>query len=268
MKPPLRILQGVYQPERTEILRAESDIELSDIVTEPLYEALIDPEMQVLVDADTKKLSHTIFNNPAYKYLPTRIDLTKIDKDMESLLLFSRDNEFVFVPGLIGLESFDYSSDHIEDKKDIVRLYCGVMLAHQMILAKYQNEDFFKLVFNKQFAMKRRTAGDRIDTFSRSLDDPVILARHQSIMFASFASGTALATLFEKEQRGILEDVLCNRYEVEHDDIERTHATAGQKLLVPESNIPSDEFPAETRGFAYPLGSQEINTVLHGKITR
>ncbi len=254
--------------ENGQRLGVEDGFSVQEFLTEEFYEALVEPGTQAVVNEDAAEIAKRLYDNSSYTYPTPEIDLSRVDVDHDGLSAQSSDDKrMLLVPGLIGLQGFDEVSAETTCKRSVIRLYCGLMLTHGIVQTKYTNEKFFKLVFDKTFQLRAAGAAAIINSFEYSLDDPVIQARHRQITLASFASSIAITSLFPPEHHEGVIDLLRQRHDAEVDEMLRMANTAMDRLLLPASRIHQDEYPTETRGFAYPVDPQIVQTVLLGRLS-
>lgn len=268
--PKLRLVRAPQPQLEDHLLTTETDEEAFPILSEALEYALQNPETQQKVDMDMGNIRQHLLNNPNFSYKPSRIVLNRLDKDREGLsAVFSSEDELVFLPGLIGLGGLDNVVPFDQDRCNLVRLYCGVYLAHNIIKAKYYNEKFFERCFSSQFSLRPGVNGVRVDNISRTFDDPVIQARHLQISLASFASGAAISTIFpDPELQENMIKTLREKYEAEMAIIIKNLITMQRILDREDIHIADDTYPCDSRGFAYPHTPQVVQTVLQGRLSK
>ncbi len=266
--PHLKLVQGEFNSNPPpEIIHSDTDMDIRELISDEMYQTLIDPATGRRVNEDSRKLQSRLFNNPAVSYGPILIDLSRVDKDYEGLGVEYTEEQTTLFPGLIGLEGFDYVSDDITDKIDVVRLYMGVMLAHRIAQAKLRSENFFKMIMIKHFSEHRKRGAmqaRKLQEGSAETDTDKIKERFR-MKVASFVSGVALHTLFEEPEREVMLDVLERRYEQEKRVEDNILDVAERHLMIPASHIPKDNYSAEARGFASPLNIEEVNMILQGR---
>lgn len=255
-------MNGEFALRSVEVLPSAEEIDLRDYITPEMYDSLASPATQQRVNIDSGQIINTLFSEG----LNLAIDLGKISKDHRSLSVNQRNGQQILIPGLIGLESLDYATPEVTDKLNIVRLYCGLMLAEELTKAKIETDKFFQLGFKKQFALARTRPRSVLDTFSVQ-DDPHVIERHRRKTISRFASGIVMSTLFNDEDTKVeVTDALVRQYEIALKEDQLNYVTAS--AIVADEQIPQDNFPAEEQGYTMPLEPQVIATVISGKISR
>lgn len=268
--PKLRLVRAPQPKLEDYLIDPENDMEVIPDLSEALVSALQNPNTQNKVDLDMSNIRQRLMNNPDFDYKPSKIVLSRLDQDREGLsAVFSSKNELVYLPGVIGLEGLDNVAPINQDRCDLVRLYCGVYLAHNIVRVKYYNEKFFERCFSRQFSLRPGVNGVRVDNISRTFDDPVIQARHLQISLASFASGAAISTIFPDPQlQENMIKILREKYEAEIGIINKNLITMQLILNREDIHVADDTYPSDSRGFAYPHTPQVIQTVLQGRLSK
>ncbi len=245
------------------VVPTEAEVDIREFISSPMYDALINPDTERRVDIDTRTVSRLLFAGG----LDISLALNEVTKDHRSLTLSTSNEGQVLIPGLIGLESLDYASPEVDDKQNIVRLYCGLMLAEHLTKAKINHDAFFGLTFTKQFSLSRMRTTGQVDSFgSETIEDPKVLANHRRKTIARFASGIVLAKLFAEDDAKQSLTVLKRQLEIALNEDELNFVTLS--AVITEGKQPTETFTAEEEGYTQPFGMQLIDAVINGRLRR